>query len=425
MKVGTGITPPSNAAHRMAKARTNLILDYPWFGSLALKLLVESTEANPEMYKRLGVETMATNGTTLVYHPPFVDTLTEHEVLAVIAHEVLHCALLHPFRRGQREAQRWNIACDYAINQICADSGLKLPAMTIQPNPAYKDMTADQIYAMLPESTEKEKRGSKLGGVLDNPGKGTGKGQGESKDDPKGKGEGDRKGKGKGEATEGEGQGEGDGEEMTETDWQIAAKQAEMVASKAGKMPLGVSRGLSKANESKADWRALLHRFVSATMPYDYSWSRPNRRFIGEGLYLPGIRKENMGEFVVAIDTSGSVTPKMLEQFAGEIQEIMSSCAPEKITVIYCDSRVNGVAEFTQNDSIELEMKGGGGTAFNPVFEAVAAMEVQPKALVYLTDLDSYDSPVEPSEYPVLWVTPEWVTKGWAWGEVVRIAVES
>lgn len=411
MQVGTGALPPSQSANRMVKARTNLILDYPWFGSLALKLTVESTQDNPERYK--SVDTMATNGTTLIYHPPFVDTLTDQEVLAVIAHEVLHCALLHPFRRGAREHQKWNIACDYAINQICADSGLRLPAVGIQPNPLYKDMTADQIYAMLPDSpSEKDKQGSKLGAVLDAPGKGTGKGTGE------GQGEGKGDGKGQESGTE-------ESDEMSETDWQIAAKQAEMVASKAGRMPGEVSRGLNKANESKADWRALLHRFVAATMPCDYSWSRPNRRFIGEGLYLPGIRKENMGEFVVAIDTSGSVTAKMLEQFAGEIQEIMSSCAPEKITVIYCDSRVNGVAEFTAQDTVELEMKGGGGTAFSPVFKAVAEMEVQPKALIYLTDLDNSDGHLtEPSEYPVLWVTPEWVSKGWPWGEVVRITVE-
>lgn len=386
------------AEKRIAKCRASLMLDHPWFGSLAMKVHMVPTDAEGK-YEGQDIPAMATNAQVMVYNPKFVMESGEHELIGTIGHEVIHCALLHPFRRGARDAEKWNVACDYAVNQLCADSGLKLPAWAIQPNPAYKGMSADQIYGMMQEPQEKEKQGGKLG---------------KSQDSPKGDA-------GKGD-TPGESPSDG---QMTESDWQIASKQAEMVAKKAGRMPGGMERGLAATRESKADWRALLQRFITSTVAHDYSWMRPNRRFIWQDIYLPGILKENMGKFVVAIDTSGSVTPKMLEQFAGEIQEIMQSCKPEEITVLYCDTKINRVDRFTPDGGeVKLTMCGGGGTAFSPVFKWVAdAGGEAPKALIYLTDLDTYDTPSEP-EYPVLWVTPDWVTQNPKWGEVVRIGVE-
>ena len=55
------------------------------------------------------------------------------------------------------------------------------------------------------------------------------------------------------------------------------------------------------------DWRDVLRAFVAAAACNDYSWSRPNRRFVWQGLYLPGLHSEDIGEVVIAIDTSGSV----------------------------------------------------------------------------------------------------------------------
>ena len=149
-------------ALRMTKARNKLIMDYPWFGSLAMRLNV--SEAEGGQYNGHPVPTMSTNGQVIVYNPKFVETLTESEVVGVMAHEVLHCALLHPFRRGAREAKKWNVACDYAINQICADSGLSLPKNAIQPNPAYAGMSADQIYSILPEPTPEDEEKGGIGG---------------------------------------------------------------------------------------------------------------------------------------------------------------------------------------------------------------------------------------------------------------------
>jgi hypothetical protein len=70
-------------------------------------------------------------------------------------------------------------------------------------------------------------------------------------------------------------------------DWQMAVQQAENVARLAGKMPAGAARSLEASKTANVDWRELLRSQWSDTIPSDYSWTRPNRRHIWNGLYLP------------------------------------------------------------------------------------------------------------------------------------------
>lgn len=424
---------------RIVRARTALMLDYPWFGSMVLRLRVESTR-DGKSGDGQSIPTMATDGNRLVYNPEWLAKITEQELIGVLAHEVMHCALLHPFRRGKREPVRANIAMDLAINPLLLEaqsSGgngnvkeLKLPGVgrTVQEMQAgavgylydVKFRNADgswmgfeTIYNLLPtELSPQLVQAGGMGRCEDSP---KDKGRGKGKD--KGKGDGKEEGEGEGQ---GDDDGEGEGEGLTESDWQIAVKQAEMVATKAGKMPGGVSRGIKAVRETEVDWRTLLRRFVTQTYRHDSTWARPSRRGMAMGLLIPGVLKENTGEIVVAIDTSGSITEDMLAQFCGEIRAIHGETRPEVLHVVYCDAAINGWDKYGADDVVELTMKGGGGTSFTPVFDEVEKRGIEPKCLIYLTDLESWDKPKEPA-YPVMWVTPDWVTKGWEWGEVVRI----
>ena len=209
---------------------------------------------------------------------------------------------------------------------------------------------------------------------------------------------------------------------MTASDWQIAAEQASDVAKGCGKMAGGIDRAVRQSRTEPADWRALLREFIEHTAPSDYSWTSPNRRHVANGLYLPGVVKENLGALAVAIDTSGSINERLLTAFASELNAIANDARPEKVTVIYCDSKIQSTQEFAPEDEITLKPMGGGGTRFAPVFEAVNRWEEPPAALIYFTDLDCHQRPSEP-DYPVLWVTDLSVTKDGPFGQTVRISV--
>lgn len=91
---------------------------------------------------------MATDGTTVFYNPGFVDSLSTAELVGVLAYEVMHPALQHHTRRGDREARRWNMAADYAINPLLVDAGLTLPADALRDD-RFQNMSAERIYNLL------------------------------------------------------------------------------------------------------------------------------------------------------------------------------------------------------------------------------------------------------------------------------------
>src|SRR6202522_253596 len=131
---------------RIQKARTSLILDHPFFGSLLFRLKGRECRL---------IQTMATDGVSLFYNPDFVETLNTATLAGTLAHEVMHPALNHHVRRSGRDPKLWNQACDYAINPLLVDAGLSLPDGVLLDN-RFRGMSAEQIYNLLESESEAE-----------------------------------------------------------------------------------------------------------------------------------------------------------------------------------------------------------------------------------------------------------------------------
>src|SRR5574343_230997 len=140
------------AAQQMALARTQLILRQGFFGMLALRL---------QFVERLDIPTLAVDGKHIFYNPDFVLSLSDKLTQSAVAHEVMHCALAHIGRRNGRDLKKWNVAGDYALNQILLDSKFQLGEGWLI-DERFKGMSADQIYNLLPDSA-----GSALDEMLD------------------------------------------------------------------------------------------------------------------------------------------------------------------------------------------------------------------------------------------------------------------
>ena len=421
-------------AQKLTRARVQILLTQPFFGTLCLRL--KTVPGN--------LPTMATDGSRIVYNPAFVGQLKPAELEGVLAHEVLHCALGHHCRRGDRDPELWNEAADLAINPILLGNGFTLPAAALI-DPAFNNLSAEEIYARLLQRTggrpgpkQKEQHGPGVGGN----GESSHEGQGPGGASPKLGSSEQEVSKQAGEESQSASPGSirpgGFGEVLDaideqgqpaspadksrqEHEWNIAAEQALRSAKACGREPVGVDRPLSESHQSRQDWRAILRDFVATTTPSDYHWSPPNRRYIASGLYLPSVERRGLGEIVVAVDTSGSIGNHELEQFAGEISAISEETKPEAIQVVYCDAAVQSTQKFGPSEPIRLEPKGGGGTDFCPVFQWVDESGITPVCLIYLTDLCCNSYPGAP-EYPVLWVTDS--RRVAPFGETVRIDPE-
>ena len=139
---------------RIQKARTSLILDHPFFGSLLFRLKGRECRS---------IQTMATDGVSLFYNPDFVETLNAATLAGTLAHEVMHPALHHHVRRSGRDPKRWNVACDFAINPLLVDAGLSLPDGVLIDD-RFRGMSAEQIYNLLESESETEQDSGKEGG---------------------------------------------------------------------------------------------------------------------------------------------------------------------------------------------------------------------------------------------------------------------
>lgn len=357
--------------HLMSEARARLVLDHPFFGALALRLrLVEDSS----------IPTAWTDGVHLGYNPRFIGTLSTEAIKGLVCHEVMHCALQHHTRRGSRDPDRWNTAIDYVTNPIIIDAGMTLPPRGLI-DPQYAGMSAEQVYALLPEDAASDKSG---GGES---GKGrTGSNFGSVRDAPGRDGE---------KASPSE-------IRQAEQDWKVALSQAAQQGRLAGSLPGSIARLVREILEPQRDWREILRQFVDQSARNDYSWSRPNRRHIGAGIYLPSLYSQELGRVVAAIDVSGSIGQRDLDEFAGEINAITADYRAD-CTVIYCDTRVQRVDEFPAGDTVTLSSSGGGGTDFRPPFAWIDENCAQPAVMLYFTDGLCSQFPAAPA-YPVLWV---------------------
>ena len=133
------------AADKLAAARTKLILDKPFLGALVLRL--------PLVEAGAWCRTTGTDARKLYYNPQWIDTLTTAEVQFALAHEALHCALGHFARRGHRVQRKWDLACDFAINPLLIDEGLK-PPLGSQVLDLYRGMAAEEIYPCIDDSQD-------------------------------------------------------------------------------------------------------------------------------------------------------------------------------------------------------------------------------------------------------------------------------
>jgi predicted metal-dependent peptidase len=370
----------TDAIKVLSRAKTQLMLHHPFFGSLAMSLpFIEDT----------GIETMCTNGKEIRYSPDFVLAHTPEQITGVVAHEVMHVTNKHPLREGKRDHRLWNMATDYAINPIIIDAGLELPKDGLL-DPQFKGMSAEKIYTLLQS------------------------GEGETP-------EGDSWSFGEIEApTNDDGSAMTDSEmDQLETEINVKVLSAHANAKMRGKVPAGIEGLIEEMSTPQVDWRDKLRVFVGGDQPDDFTWAKPNKKFMPHGIYLPTVEHFGAGDIVIGCDTSASVSDEELAVFLGEINGMAQDMQPRSITVIGCDAKVQSVDYYGQGEDVQsINSKGRGGTEVTPVFDYIEEHGLPCDSFIYFSDMYVYDFPDHAPDYPVLWVSTGATDA--PWGEVVK-----
>jgi predicted metal-dependent peptidase len=371
---------------RLLKARVQLSLQQPFLAAALMRLPFRQISGMS------WCNTMATDGYHIFYNPEWSTKLKNNELRGVIAHEVLHVVFAHSDRLLERTPNRWNLACDFAINLLLIEQGFTLPegGMYLK---IYEGLTADEIYEKLPPdlnikfdnfghpntASEQEQSGQiyPIGNDLI------------PRDDPRVKPLQDM--------------------DMPDTE-QMGSLRENLRQDSASKLH-GRSAAYFKqecmaADEGSVDWKSLMRNWLFDRIKSDWSSYPFSKKHIHRGLFMPSMGVQSPGHIVFAIDTSGSMSIEDISEIISEIRGFRD-VFPCKLTIIQADVEIQSTIEYEEMDGIEIpsrmEISGRGGTSFEQVIELVDESIFGSKVLIYATDGFGSFPKINP-DFPVIWL---------------------
>jgi predicted metal-dependent peptidase len=360
---------PAEIEQSVLKARIALSLRQPFLASAIMRLPIKDATVYG------WCKTMATDGYHIFFNANWVANLRQSEIRGVLAHEVLHVIFQHSSRRANRDPELWNIAADHAINLLLIEQGFTLPKGGLA-NYAYRGMSAEKIYSLLPPKTSYALEDKKHKAGTNDNAENSGEIPAIGTDvlDP--------------DSPEVMGARDPDMPDTAQLN-EICATLRDDAASKLQGNAAGFFKSECTAiEESRIDWRDLLRGWLVDRIKNDWSMWPCSKKHLHRGLYMPSLGIEAPGHIIFAIDTSGSMSNQDLAEIFAEVR-VYRETYPCRLTVIQCDAKIQSITTYEEMDGEEIPPKiqlfGRGGTDFRPVFEWIDENAVG-AYLIYATD---------------------------------------
>lgn len=390
------------------ETRSALLWGAPAFTHLLYSMLNPSGNTMSAVFST-DIPIAATDGSALILNPETYFKYPLQQRVFVVAHEIMHCVFNHnglmrnmkvtgkvKYNDGSElpyDHECMNMAMDYIINDLLIESkvGEFLPEGLHDINIATSSTPFIDAYKRIYKDKDKGGGKGKSFDVLLDSGTSQGKDAGQAQQD------------------------------RSQTEWDTAIAAAVASAKAQGKLPSAIERLFKDVLEPVVTWQEHIRAFFARKVGSGgYDWRKPDRRLIQRDIYSPSRSGNGCGDVVVAIDTSGSIGQRQLDMFFNELRAILEDVQPRMVHLVWCDAQVHKVDELESASDIGgLKAHGGGGTAFEPVFDWIAQSNVTPDALVYLTDgLGSF--PKDAPSYPVVWGDIMGVAK-YPFGDVVSV----
>ena len=347
------------AVTNLDRAKVSILTQHPFFASILMKRkLIEDNTIPTAAVDQRG---------QIYYNKDFVESKSVAELVFLLCHEVGHVIGQHSSRRGARQAKKWNIAGDAWINDMLKDAGVGEFIDGGVDMPGSKDRTVDDIYNSLPDAPDGDGPGGIGDDIIE---------RGAPLD-----------------AAEAE---------QLDAEMRVEIAQAAQVAKQKDKLPAAMHRIVEELIATRTPWYDVLERYMVSHTKADYTWARRNRRFAD--VYLPSVGKRaQMGDVVVQVDVSGSVSQHEINHYNGHLARIVELCSPERVHILYTDVAVCKHDVFVDGETPVIGMYSGGGTDMEAGFRYLDKEGIEPDVFVCLTDgYTDFTASSKPA-YPVVW----------------------
>ena len=354
----------NNVQEQLSRISKTLMFTEPFYGIFLIGLHKQFTKScSTAGVGKHGI------GMRLVINPDFFQSLEELHQQGLLKHELLHIAFGHIILSDLYSNKKlFNIAADIEINQYISSDMLPDGGLTLE---SFPEMTLPVragtrvYYDLLNQTCDQNGNSSNeaLQSILDQM-------NGNSQychaewEEITDLGEAEKK--------------------LVQKQYEHQMKQtAEEIKKNCGNIPgelAEIIERLFTVPPSKFNWKAYLKRFINnASTVYTKKLRRKNnKRYTGN----PGLKIKHKNHVLVGVDTSGSVSSEELVEFMHELVHMTRT--GNDITVAQFDTQVTDVSKFDVKKNWDI--KGRGGTSFQPVVDHYNHPKSQYSAFVCLTD---------------------------------------
>lgn len=372
---------------------------------------------------------IATDGKNFFYNPMYVllkyrDGQTE--AVRDHLHIVMHCIYRHMFVCKGLDTRIWDLACDIAVENTINGLGIdevvteRCESQNEEAKRLTEDasmLTAEKLYRYFLEAAIPESELERLEKLFRSDDHATWRaGQAEIRAKSSGA---------KGEPGDEPGQtGASDDAAIAESSFDTAFEKEkqwreiservhqdlETFSKKFGDTAGSLMQNLAEIGREKYDYEGFLRRFAVSgeqlrindeefdNIFYTFGLERYGNMPLIEPLEYKEVK--SIREFVLAIDTSGSVAGETVQKFVQKTYNVLKSAesffSKINLHIIQCDADIREEVKITSQDEFDayiedMTIKGLGGTDFRPVFTRVDEMIERGefsnlKGLIYFTD---------------------------------------
>lgn len=368
-------------------------------------------------WQRMKESSLMTDGQHLLYNPAKVlenFKIEKETCTRDYLHPVLHCVYRHMFCEPTVDHQIWDLACDIAVESVISELGLgctmaqreswQQKTLAELKNAGVK-FTAEKIYHYYREKGISPLEATDLRAAFLADDHRIWYMTDEEKKEEFGIGA---------DSDDGESGSLATGASSISETWKTISERmqvdAETFGKQRGNVPGGLLQNLKEVNREKYDYTSFLKKFavMGEAMKinddefdyifYTYGLKVYEKMPLVEPLEYKEVKR--IKEFVIAIDTSGSVKGELVQAFVQKTYNILKSTesffSKINLHMIQCDAAIQEHVKITSQEEFDhylknMKLRGFGGTDFRPVFHKVDELVKEKeftnlKGLIYFTD---------------------------------------